>query len=422
MYKVAAALVVAVLLIGALLLLPSATPADLSAFPTLTDATLADRTIVDFGISENGIVAYSYLAEDVPALLDEAEVPELRTENSYTKLVAVSEGEDPTLTLESRFYSQPAYAQDADGSWRYLEYATTTEQAFRNRDMTLWKALTEMVVRTAYADTASPFSEAGDGEVSAFDIASNFGFSSCSLFDAWTPVRTAVTGSAEYTFASFDVLTYGDNTYDGELDQSLCSAQIDRGFLPFDTSTVSPSATISAVSLSVYVFSKQNGDNDGNDYITVSTSTQATHTSLTNNDYNDAGPLTMNTASEVIDSGERKDITSISTGAYLTFTFNANGIAATKKSGESSTCSATTGITCLTLREGHDAAGDILAVGFPGTVTSSVNLYASEQTGTSNDPYLSVTYTVPASGAVQSGMQIGSYGSLKVTGGGIKIK
>ena len=386
----------------------ASTDVSLSDFPTLTDAKLKDRTIVDFGRNNDGTVSYSYLAAPVPASLVQDEIPQLRNETSYTTLVKAPEGADDTVILRTVIYSQPAYAQGVDGTWHYLDYATTTEHAFYSRDLTLWKAITELLVRSAYADTFSPFSGAGDGMVFRTDSAS----SPCTNA-TFTTSHNATTGSGS-TNAGNTISPM--STYSTEPGVS-CSAQIERGFFPFDTSSISSTATISAATLNLYTTLTADDDNDGVDYITISTSTQATHTTIANADYNDAGPATMNAASEVIDSGQRKDITSISLNAYLTFNFNAAGIAAIKKSGQTSTCSATTGITCLAVREGHDAElnppsnGAILEVDFS----------SSEATGTSQDPYMDITYTVPQS-VLSGGVWLGGGGGkLQVVGGKLQI-
>lgn len=373
--------------------LPAPPATDLSAFPTLTDATLADRTIVDFGISEDGTVAYSYLADDVPELLDEAEILELRTENSFTKLVAVSEGEDPTYTLQAKIYSQPAYAQDVDGRWKYLEYATTTGQAFRNRDMTIWKALTELVIRTAYADSVSPFAGAGDG--------------SCGLLafsTTWAAVRGAGAGTSCFpTGVSAD--TYSSYS------SAITSFSISRTFLPFDTSAISSAATISAASLNIYVTTTGNTGNDGTDYLTLVQTSQPDSTTLTVVDYDNID------TTEGIDSGQRKDITSISTSAYLAITLNATGMGWIKKNGVAPNCGASNGVTCLGLREGHDNINsDISALG---DASNLVTISMSEESGTAQDPYLSVTYSVPGAAAT-NGLSLPS-GGININGGGLQI-
>ncbi len=392
----------------------STKPVALDPAIRLADATLKDRTIVDFGVNADGVVAYSYLDAHVPAALDESEIVELRNENSYTKLIAIDEStKDPTLTLETRFYSQPAYAQDVDGSWRYLKYATTTQGVFRNRDMTLAKALVEMVVRTAYADTVSPFSSAGDGQAYRYDVDNTefCGTEGWDIAHAATDADSVAPTATNSWASAFGNSVFVDPTW-------TCDGQIIRTFLPFDTSAIPSAATVSATTLNVYVNTKATGVNDGTDYITVVRSSQATHTTLAVADYDQCGTITNPT--EGVDSGQRKDVTSISTGAYLVFTLNVTGIGWVAKSGASSNCSATAGITCLGLREGHDTTNNMP---FSSTDTG-INIANSEDStgdGDDRDPYLEVTYST-ASSAVQSGLKVGAYGSLKVIGGGIKIK
>lgn len=378
-----------------------------------------DRVIVDFGTLADGSVGYSYLVSDVPDKLAPREILEMRNESSYTEFVEVVEpGNDPILKLSTVVYAQPAFVQDVDGTWKYLEYATTTQEAFRNRDATLWTGIRELFVKAAYADTLSPFSGSGDGYVGSSGFHQTFGgFSDpCDNSIAWSNARTAASGDTVNSTAAIEfVYSESAEAYDGDISSWTCTALIYRGFLPFDTSALSSAATISAVTLNVYAQTTSNGDNDGTDYITVSTSTQATHTTLAVADFDTAGPVTMNAASEAIDSGQRKDITSISTAAYTVFTLNSAGRNAIKKNGETSTCSATAGISCFSLREGHDAENNLPA----DNSVNSVDWYTSEQTGTSNDPYLEITYTAPASTIPGPAFSIGGSGLFEVGSDGL---
>ena len=365
---------------------------------------IAERDIVDVTFDGKGGVKYKYLSSDVPRYITADEIPELRTEKSFTRLKEVNQTtEGETYTLESVIYPQKTFEKEGE-SWRSIEYATTTEGVWKKRPVSFFKKFKELMIPSAYAVVDTIYSGAGDGHVG--------NFSTGNVGTAWTSARSASTG--DYVLDSgTTMLVYADLfEYLGCEPTCQYESDIYRAFVPFDTSSISSSATITAVTLNLYAVSVNNSDNDGSDYITVSTSTQATHTTLVVADYNDAYPLTMNTGSEVIDSGQRKDLTSISPSAYLTFTFNSNGIAAIKKSGQSSTCSATAGITCLALREGHDASGSSIAADAGGNY---VYFSTSEQTGTSQDPYLSVTYTVPAAA---TGMTIGGSGTLNVRGDG----
>lgn len=352
---------------------------------------LAERTVVAF-FKQNGTVSYAYLGHEVPRKIVADEVEELRTESSYTRQLETFMKDGKEMgRFETIIYPQPAYTKDEIGEWRLIEYATTTEALWDARRTTFAQRVREFFVSTAYA--VDYYSGSGDGRSTYSYFV---GASGCSMTDAWDTAHDAVTGTnTSAVGTSEQVRSYRKYQNEPNPDPDTCSVDFDRIFLPFDTSSIPALGTISAASLSVYVTSVANQENDGNDYITVATSTQATHTTVANADYDQAGPVNMNAASEVIDSGQRKDITSISTSAYLTFTLNSNGINAIKKSGVASTCSGTAGITCLALREGHDAADDPLT-GVTST-DSGVFISLSEQTGTSQDPYLSVTYTAPSS-------------------------
>jgi hypothetical protein len=235
--------------------------------------------------------------------------------------------------------------------------------------MTLWKALTELLVHTAYADTASPFSGAGDGR------ATGTAFAEPTCSSVW---GSEVADSSDYTGVVADIQAQQRVAAGG------CPSTRTRVFVPFDTSSISSGSTITAATLNVYVVSKTNNVNDGTDYATVVRTSQVTHTQVDINDWSAIG------TTEGIDTGQRKDITSITTSAYLVFTINATGQGWIAKSGQASNCSATTGITCLGIREGHDNTGSEPASQLAGNI---VTFSTSEETGTTQDPYLSITYT-----------------------------
>jgi RHS repeat-associated protein len=186
----------------------------------------------------------------------------------------------------------------------------------------------------------------------------------------WDTVHDAATGtSASYT---------GTNFYVGTSMATATSYRIRRTFIPFDTSSLPDGATITDAKLKIYPTSKANNDNDGDDWLTVVQATQPSLTSLTTADFDLAGSI--NTPTEGIDTTERKDITNIATGAYLTFNLNAIGRSWIN----------TTGPTKLGIREGHDV------IDSPFTGTSGQNNHiivnSSEATGTTTDPVLEVTY------------------------------
>ncbi|MCC7356744.1 MAG: VCBS repeat-containing protein [Candidatus Doudnabacteria bacterium] len=187
---------------------------------------------------------------------------------------------------------------------------------------------------------------------------------------SWDTAHDASVGS----YASFTV----NNFYVRAGKNTSTSNRIERGFLPFDTSSLPDSANITSAKLKVYVYSKLNNDNDGTDWVTVTQATQPSTTVLTTGDYDLAGSI--NNPVEGVDAGQRKDITNVSVGGYLTFDLNVTGRGWVNTSGS----------TKLSLREGHDAT-DSAFVGTSGQY-NELRIISSEYTGTSVDPILEVTY------------------------------
>jgi len=359
------------------------------------DPTLSVRTIIDHEVFGD-VVRYTYLGDQLPDTLVPEEVVGMRTETSYSRLVTL---DDDTATVETISYPQQTFAQDLYGVWFYAEYATTTIEAFEERSALyqVRRGLARIFLPVVYAVTDTIYAGAGDGYVAGA------GATSAGLTTAWNNSHDLLTGTANsYTTTPGVVaseIEYSEiNCEPPAIYRYLVSFY--RSFLPFDTSAIPVSATISSATLNIYVTSKVNDDNDGTDYITVVQTSQVTHDSLVNGDFDQCGAIDNPT--EGIDAGERKDITSISTSAYLTFTLNSTGLGWIKKNGEDAPCSATNGISCFGLREGHDATDNILAsptapASCDLTYTSSYIAHStSEATGTTQDPYLSVTYTVPA--------------------------
>ncbi len=147
---------------------------------------------------------------------------------------------------------------------------------------------------------------------------------------------------------------------------------IRRSHIPFDTATLPDDAAISAAILSLYVYAKNDGDNDGDDYEAIVESTQAAPTSLATSHYNDF---------TTIEGSDQHDITGIATSAYLAFTLDATGRGWINKTGNSK----------FGIREGHDILNNVIA----NASTNDIQAYSSERAGTSEDPKIVITYTTP---------------------------
>lgn len=237
---------------------------------------------------------------------------------------------------------------------------------FEKQGGTLWqgKLISENMIENAVypirVDTVtSYYAGAGDGDVT---------YSNAS----WDVAHDAATGTlADYTDTDYDVAIGG----------GWGSFWISRHFIPIDTSGLPDAATISAATLYLYFTAANKSSSDGNGWMTTVQTNQASTSTLSTADYDQCGDAIDN-PTEGNDSGNRIDLGAVSTGQYTGIPLNATGIGWISK----------TGYTKLGLREGHDATDTSY---LPDQAEDSATISSSEATGTSQDPYLEVTYTVP---------------------------
>lgn len=159
---------------------------------------------------------------------------------------------------------------------------------------------------------------------------------------------------------------------------------IDRLATLFDTSSIPDTDTITAATYSLYVSSVSDSDNDGNDFITVVTSNPASNTALVVDDYDQIGDAISN-PTEQVDTGQRKDCSSISVAAYLDFTLNSTGRGNISK----------TGVTKFGAREGHDVLNDAVNAG--SDTLTGIQVASADDTSGTKDPKLVVTHGISAS-------------------------
>ncbi len=332
---------------------------------------IAARTILDFaeeGTAENSKVLYSYKGEKLPETLSPDEVVEARTETSWTRRLPDIDGK-----AEYELHAFPQKVFYKQGSeWYYREFGRTDKKTFDAARKTN-PVSSLFLPRIAYA--ANFFSGAGDG----FVLDSSTVFSTANGDASGSGGADSTGASASATVGLMCVGKGCSNTYN-----------INRAFIPFDTSTIPASAAILSASVNLYITSVVDQDNDGVDYITIVQTSQANSGTLAASDYSLCGAASSPT--EGIANAQRKDETSdITASAYLSFTLNATGIGWIKKSGQTSNCGSTAGYTCLGVREGHDTT-----VTAPTTVNGSgngISYSTSEASGTSQDPYLTVNYS-----------------------------
>ena len=154
-----------------------------------------------------------------------------------------------------------------------------------------------------------------------------------------------------------------------------------RSIFLFDTSALTSSATISGTTMSLYGISKYNGLGSGNGIdLDVYTSTPASNTALQNSDFGQIG-TTSQTGSPI-------SWDSFNTSAYNDFVFDSTGKGNVSK----------TGISKFGVR---NSSFDVLG-GTPHWVgnndASGMNISGPSHTGTSQDPKLVVTYSLPSTG------------------------
>lgn len=148
-----------------------------------------------------------------------------------------------------------------------------------------------------------------------------------------------------------------------------------RGRLVFDLASNLPAgATITAATLSTYCYAKVS---TGGGSIGLVASTQASASALANSDYPLVGTTEFMT---------RQTFSGVSSAAYNTFTLNASGVSflTTNQAGNA----------MFAFRSSFDIDNSAP------TDTSYYAISYSDQTGTSEDPYLTVTYTPAATGSV----------------------
>lgn len=148
-----------------------------------------------------------------------------------------------------------------------------------------------------------------------------------------------------------------------------------RSLFLFDTATLTSSATISAAVLSLYGTNKNVAN--GSNTIDIVSSNPAGNTGLVAADHATLGTTVYADMASA----------AYSTSAYNDFTLDANGIAQVSK----------TGVSKFGARLGWDTDNSFGGV-WASAADTGFNGYFADQTGTSNDPKLTITFTVPSGG------------------------
>ena len=182
----------------------------------------------------------------------------------------------------------------------------------------------------------------------------------------WSAAHDAATGT-EATDTKNESLISDDAP---RSEERSGDARIYRVGLVFDTSSIPDLDTIDSAVFSVYPNSINDGDNDGDDYLTVVDDfTPADPDDFATADYNQFGTTEW---SAQIDLGD------ITATQYNNWTFNATGKSNINKTGD----------TLFGFREGHDILDHAMAV-----AKNSINMAFSDTAGTSSDPKLVVEHS-----------------------------
>lgn len=222
-----------------------------------------------------------------------------------------------------------------------------------------------IVATTAIAGTVKVvkkiYAEPGDGSVS---------YSSNGA--AWSTLHNATSGTSKNTTGNAFYAAYSSL-------ESSPDHTIHRSSFSFNTN-INASSTLLGAILKINVYAKFDDDNDGDDWITIVKGSSA---NLELSDFSTCGDAVTNPS----EGSARVDIGSITapgaSGAYNNWVLNTKGLSWINK----------TGTTTLGLREGHDILNSSVNLGS----RNGLYIYFSEQTGTSQDPYLEITYTCDSS-------------------------
>jgi len=216
------------------------------------------------------------------------------------------------------------------------------------------KEFLENSVGDVFTDTTtSYYAGAGDGYIDGTANA------------VWDTIHDGLTGSAADYTATIAICEVYNNS---------SKHRMARLFLPIDTSGLPAGASISAADLKTYGSEIVNSVGDDTyDYVRVVQTSQANTSTLGTDDFDQCGSINNPTAG-----ANDTDLDTLSTSAYNTISLNATGISWITDSG----------VTKLGLRQGHDAQDNE-----PGVGRDRYKISTSEETGTSQDPYLEITYT-----------------------------
>jgi hypothetical protein len=284
-------------------------------------------------VSKGMIVSYDFVSDkitDKNVLFKEGE--------KYSNVEIAGQTEAETTY---NFYGGDVYSKENDGIHEIVKDSTTTIEAFDLQTKDIVSMIKKAFVKVAYA--TDYVSSSGDGYIQYY-LASG---------TTWSAIRSGTAGTAtDYTNTACQTQEYSNG---------VSAYAIARIFMAFDTSAIDDSATIDSASLNI---TTQAGSSRGDVY--VDGASQPSTSALTNADYD----LISGTAYSA-------KLSPAGDNTLNTVSLNATGLSGINK----------TGYTKVSIRGSNDY--DNIDIG--GSYNTTSGFYTSEQSGTSYDPYLSVT-------------------------------
>ena len=308
-------------------------------------------------------VKYAYLTEEAQSIPNE-DVSK-RTPVSQTEVLEKYKDENgkPMEKLHTTFVSKPQFYKNS-GTWRQVEYATTTSKVFSMSGAIPYIERRELAERLlpgkpVFGATATFYPDPNIEVTSVDGQVQSTISGQATIVVCWSAARSG-TG-----LSSDDVGTTADSrttvAFPGGASYTCTMV---RTFLLFDTSTLTSAATISSATLGVYVTTQSGG------IIHLITTAPASNTAIATGDW-----------SNVTMTDQATSLSSITAGAYNTFTLNSTGLGNISK----------TSITKFGMAEDRDYTNTTPSV----TGTQSTVIASADTAGTSQDPKLDVTYALP---------------------------
>lgn len=169
--------------------------------------------------------------------------------------------------------------------------------------------------------------------------------------------------------------------------QTAGAYTIHRNHDLFDTSSIGATDTKDSGTFEKKSTDNPDNDNDAQGYLAVTQCLTASDTALAAGDYDGFTGFT----GAATKGSDDIDLTGMSTSAYIVFTLDSTGLGWIARSGESQPAGGTAGISYLGVLEGHDIEDIPIA---DGTFNGWNADLTAEETGTTSDPRLNITFTV----------------------------